>query len=130
MVERLPNDPNIHDANSSYLLQKQMNSSRFGGFRTADGASSGSKNAHGHSHQAGGAYDHIGAGNHHGPQSPSSNQSFRVNVENRRARPKIVKTSQDHGNMFFIQQANSLKNSSQISQRKDIASKMLPYNVK
>jgi hypothetical protein len=34
--------------------------------------------------------------------------------------PKIVKTSQDHGNMFFIQQANSLKNSSQISQRKDL----------
>jgi hypothetical protein len=40
--------------------------------------------------------------NTHDPQSPQSNQSFRINVENRRARPKIVKTSQDHGNMFFI----------------------------
>jgi len=52
-----------------------------------------------------------------------------VNVENRRARPKIVKTSHDHGNIFFAQQANSLKNSSQIGQRKDIVSKMLPYAV-
>ncbi len=30
--------------------------------------------------------------------------------------------------MFFIQQANSLKNSSQISQRKDMLPKVLPYN--
>ena len=41
--------------------------------------------------------------NNNNPQSPSSKQSFLVNVENRRARPKIVKSSQDHGNMFFIQ---------------------------
>lgn len=68
-------------------------------------------------------------GLHPGPQSPESNQSFRINVENRRARPKIVKTSHDHGNIFFAQQANSLKNSSQIGQRKDLASKMLPYQV-
>jgi len=40
-----------------------------------------------------------------------------------------VKTSHDHGNIFFAQQANSLKNSSQIGQRKDLASKMLPYQV-
>ena len=41
-----------------------------------------------------------------GPISPQSNQSMHFdmahNVENRRARPKIVKTSHDHGNMFFI----------------------------
>lgn len=113
-----------------------MNSSRFGGFRTADGASQGNKNHHGYlNHQIGGAGDGSGgpsmgnSGLHPGPQSPQSNQSFRINVENRRARPKIVKTSHDHGNIFFAQQANSLKNSSQIGQRKDLASKMLPYQV-
>ena len=42
--------------------------------------------------------------------------------------PKIVNTSQDHGNMFFIQQANSLKNSSQISQRKDLNKFSSPFN--
>ena len=75
-----------------------MNSSRFGGFRTADGASS--KNQYNPQYNQSGP----NASNHYpqGPQSPQSNQSFRVNVENRRARPKIVKTSQDHGNMFFI----------------------------
>jgi hypothetical protein len=76
-----------------------MASSRFGGFRTADGALSGTlKN-----HQQAANYVN---GKTSGPQSPSSNQSFSISqslrVENRRARPKIVKTSQDHGNMFFI----------------------------
>jgi len=70
-----------------------MNSSRFGGFRTADGASSGTKNHNSHYHQIGGESHNMGSNIQHGPQSPQSNQSFRVNVENRRARPKIVKTS-------------------------------------
>ena len=125
-----------------------MNSSRFGGFRTADGASQASKNHQGlatHAkvsmagedvmglmNNAGGyhgdkVYVPASSQHQHGPQSPQSNQSFHANtnVENRRARPKIVKTSHDHGNMFFIQQANSLKNSSQIAQRKDIAGKVI-----
>ena len=114
-----------------------MNSSRFGGFRTADGASQASKNHQGLATHAkvsmageeviglmsgaGGyhgdkVYVPASSQHQHGPQSPQSNQSFHANanpnVENRRARPKIVKTSHDHGNMFFIQQANSLKNSS------------------
>lgn len=103
-----------------------MNSSRFGGFRTADGASQGSKAQHNH-YQIG--QDQMTHGDAHGPQSPSSNKGFRMNVENRRARPKIVKASQDHGNMFFIQQANSMKNSSQIPQRKDMHHKINPYNM-
>ena len=86
-----------------------MNSSRFGGFRTADGASQGNKIHHLNylNHQIGGTDEAAGAGNigfiglHPGPQSPESNQSFRIYVENRRARPKIVKTSHDHGNIFF-----------------------------
>lgn len=67
-----------------------MNSSRYGGFRTADGQK----------------------GVTEPPMSPKSNQSFHVNIENRQARPKIVKNSQDLGNMFFIQQANSMRNNS------------------
>jgi hypothetical protein len=103
-----------------------MNSSRFGGFRTADGASQASNNYQGLATHAkvsmageevvglmsgaGGFHGDKGyvpssSQHHHGPQSPQSNQSFHANtnVENRRARPKIVKTSHDHGNMFFIQ---------------------------
>ena len=38
---------NLFDAQASHALQKQMNSSRFGGFRTADGASQASKNYQG-----------------------------------------------------------------------------------
>ena len=34
----IANKKNVFDANASHLLQKQMNSSRFGGFKTADGA--------------------------------------------------------------------------------------------
>ena len=108
---------NIFDANASHALQKQMNSSRFGGFRTADGASQSKQlgNIHGHNSNVGaGAEESFGFmkqatqvhdRNAYAPQSPISNQSFHqhTNVENRRARPKIVKTSHDHGNMFFIQ---------------------------
>ena len=105
LQDRLKQGIRIEDA--SYL-QQQMNNSRFGGFRTADANKSvvpGSNN----------------------PTSPQSNDSYRMGGEQRRARPKIVKTSQDHGNMFFIQQANSMKNSSQISQRKDIAKHPFQY---
>lgn len=63
-------------------MRQKVNSSRFGGYRTADAAAKQNIN---NSANGNGAVD----------------QSFRV--ENRRARPKIVKNAFDQGNKFFIQ---------------------------
>ena len=58
---------NIFDANASYALQKQMNSSRFGGFRTADGTSQSKQlgNMHQNSNVGGGAEETFGFVRHH-----------------------------------------------------------------
>lgn len=48
------------------------------------------------------------------------NSSFRV--ENRRARPMIIKNSVDRGTMFFSQQANSISSSQHNRRRREIAS--------
>lgn len=55
------------------------------------------------------------------PESSVNNQDGQFRVENRRAKPKIVKNVQDQGNIFFSQQAN-IANSSQKRHRRDVSS--------
>ena len=57
---------------------------------------------------------------------PINNTSFRV--ENRRAKPKIIKNPADRGNIFFVKQSSNV-NSQQKQHRRQIASQGAEFSL-